>query len=116
MSRAVTWMKMAGAGIVLCVGGPAFVQYIRPTEEELFKRYNPELQKKSLENRERREKEFDDYVTKLKEWSKSDKSIWVSAQEDADRKRAEMEARTVRAKEEARIQKEEMRKELLGEK
>lgn len=42
--------------------------------------------------------------------------VWVSAQEDADRKRAEMEARTVRAKEEARIQKEEMRKELLGEK
>ncbi|KAL1863639.1 Assembly factor cbp4 [Paecilomyces lecythidis] len=114
MSRAGTWLKMAGAAIVLCVGGPAFVEYIRPSEEELFKRYNPDLQKKSLENRDRREKEFDDYVNKLKEWSKSDKSIWVAAQEDADRKRAEMEARTVRAKEEARIQREEMRKELQG--
>ncbi|GAD91617.1 conserved hypothetical protein [Paecilomyces variotii No. 5] len=133
MSRAVTWLKMAGAGIVLIVGGPAFVEYVRPSEEELFKRYNPELQKKALENRDRREKEFDDYVNKLKEWSKSDKSsvsrltmapvlppinsaesFWVAAQEDADRKRAEMEARTVRDKEEARIQREEMRKELQG--
>lgn len=24
------------SGLVLCVGGPAFVEYIRPTDEELF--------------------------------------------------------------------------------
>ena len=47
---------------------------MQPTEEELFQRYNPELQKKSLERRYERQKEFDDYVTKLKEYSKSDKS------------------------------------------
>lgn len=48
--------------------------YVQPTEEELFKRYNPDLQKKSLANREQRQKEFDVFVTKLKEQSKSDKS------------------------------------------
>ncbi|KAL1999256.1 hypothetical protein VTN02DRAFT_4811 [Thermoascus thermophilus] len=114
MSRAWTWTKMAVVGLVLCVGGPAFVEYIRPTDEELFQRYNPELQKRSLEQRARREQEFDDYVNKLKEWSKSDKSIWIAAQEHQDKKRAEMEARTARASEEARIQAEEMRKELQG--
>ncbi|PYI21684.1 CBP4-domain-containing protein [Aspergillus violaceofuscus CBS 115571] len=73
MSRAGTWLKMLGVGVVCCVGGPAFVQYIRPTDEELFKRYNPDLQKRSLEEGDRRARDFDEYVTKLKEWSKSDK-------------------------------------------
>jgi CBP4 len=41
-------------------------------------RYNPELQRKSLENRDRREQEFDEYVNKLKEWSKSDKSSMLT--------------------------------------
>lgn len=46
---------------------------LTPTEEELFKRYNPDLQKKSLENRGKREQEFDDFVTTIKEAAKSDK-------------------------------------------
>ena len=62
------------SGTVICVGGPALVQAIRPTDEELFKRYNPELQKRSLEEGDRRAQEFDDYVNRLKQWSKSDKS------------------------------------------
>lgn len=56
-----------------CVGGPAFVLWVQPTEEELFKRYNPDLQKKSLERRYERQKEFDDFVVQLKEHAKSDK-------------------------------------------
>jgi hypothetical protein len=65
------------SGAVICVGGPALVQSIRPTDEELFKRYNPELQKRSLEEGDRRAQEFDDYVNRLKQWSKSDKSsMW----------------------------------------
>lgn len=51
-----------------------FVMSITPTEEELFKKYNPDLQKRSLETRQERQKEYDDFVTKLKEYSKSDKS------------------------------------------
>lgn len=47
--------------------------WITPTDEELFKKYNPELQKRSLEGRREREKEFDDFVNKLKEQSKSSK-------------------------------------------
>ncbi|KAK5635793.1 hypothetical protein RRF57_011505 [Xylaria bambusicola] len=47
--------------------------WVQPTEEELFKRYNPELQKKSLERRYEKQKEFDDFVVRLKEYSKSDK-------------------------------------------
>lgn len=50
------------------------VQWLRPSDEELKKRYSPELQKRSAEQGNRQEQEFDDYVKKLKEWSKSDKS------------------------------------------
>ncbi|KAI9933902.1 hypothetical protein ASPWEDRAFT_35873 [Aspergillus wentii DTO 134E9] len=116
MSRAGTWFKMLGAGIVICVGGPAFVQSIRPSDEELFKRYNKDLQKRSLEEGDRRAQEFDDYVNRLKQWSKSDKSIWVAAQEQEDLRRSQVDTSASQGKEEARIQREEMRKELLGEK
>lgn len=44
-----------------------------PTEEELFKRYNPDLQKRSLENKEKREQDFDDFVSMIKQAAKSDK-------------------------------------------
>jgi hypothetical protein len=46
---------------------------VQPTDEELFQKYNPELQKRSLERRVERQQEFDDFVTRLKEYSKSDK-------------------------------------------
>lgn len=67
------------------------VYYVSPSEDELFKvlgtalpslarlltsgiqRYNPELQKRSLQDREKRQEEFDNFVTKLKEYSKSNK-------------------------------------------
>jgi hypothetical protein len=55
------------------IGGPALTMWLTPTDEELFQKYNPELQKRSLERRYERQKEFDDFVTKLKEYSKSDK-------------------------------------------
>jgi hypothetical protein len=60
------------SGVVIW-GGPALVRYVQPTEEELFQRYNPELQKRSLEGRLQREQEFDEFVRKLKEYAKSDK-------------------------------------------
>ncbi|KAF2098140.1 CBP4-domain-containing protein [Rhizodiscina lignyota] len=86
-SRAGTWFKMLTVGAVLCIGGPALVYYVSPTEEELFKRYNPDLQRRSLENRKKNQEEFDHFVLNLKELSKSDKPIWA-AQADADRTRA----------------------------
>lgn len=56
--------------------------WLTPTDEELFQKYNPELQKRSLERRYERQKEFDDFVTKLKEYSKSDKpSVYRIANE-----------------------------------
>lgn len=50
-----------------------FTAWISPTEEELRAKYNPELRKRSIEQGEQRQQEFDQFVTKLKEWSKSDK-------------------------------------------
>lgn len=64
---------VANRGAVCCIGGPALVYYVQPTDEELFKRYNPELQKKSLNRRYERQKEFDDFVTQLKTDSKDDR-------------------------------------------
>ncbi|KAL8839636.1 MAG: hypothetical protein Q9170_001642 [Blastenia crenularia] len=78
MSRAGMWIKMAATLVVFSVGGPALIYYVQPTDEELFKKYNPELQKRSLENREQRQQDFDNFVNKLKGYSKSDKpSNWT---------------------------------------
>ncbi|KAJ5502623.1 hypothetical protein N7463_005497 [Penicillium fimorum] len=116
MSRAGLWAKTIAGGLLMVVGGPALVEYIRPTDEELRSRYNPDLRKRSTEQGERRAQEFDDYVNKLKHWSKSDKSIWYAAQEELDQKQAALEAQRVQEKEQTRTQREEMRKEMLGEK
>ena len=62
-----------------------YVQKVRPDMEQ---KYNPDLQKRSLENREQKQQEFDDFVKKLKEYSKSDKPIWIVAAEDEARQRA----------------------------
>ena len=61
------------SGVALSVGGPMFTMWITPSEEEIRSRYNPELLKKSNETREERQQEFDDFVTRLKDYSKSDK-------------------------------------------
>ncbi|ROW16395.1 hypothetical protein VPNG_02880 [Cytospora leucostoma] len=103
--------KMFLGGGAIVVGGPALTYYVTPTEEELFKKYNPDLQKKSLANREVRQKEFDDFVCKLKEYSKSDKPIWV-VQAEAEAKDKELKRLQVaKSAEEERIRREAMRKE-----
>lgn len=52
---------------------------------DTLQRYNPELQKRSLANRESTQQEFDDFVNKLKVYSKSNKPIWTVAAEDEAR-------------------------------
>ncbi|KAI1140649.1 CBP4-domain-containing protein [Hypoxylon sp. FL0543] len=109
--RLGTWLKMLAVGGAVCVGGPALVMWVQPTDEELFKKYNPELQKKSLERRYEKQKEFDDFVTQLKEYSKSDKPIWL-VQQEAERKRKEETLRQdFLNAEEAKARKEALRKE-----
>ena len=78
--------------------------YIRPTDEELFARFSPELKKRNLENRDRREKEYEEFVGKLREYSKSDKPIWVVAAEEEKKRKAQLEqAKLDRLEEETRI-------------
>ncbi|KAI0099817.1 CBP4-domain-containing protein [Nemania sp. FL0031] len=109
--RLGTWLKMLAVGGGVCVGGPAFVMWIQPTDEELFQRYNPELQKRSLERRYERQKEFDDFVTQLKEYSKSEKPIWT-VQEEAIRKHKQESLRQdFQNAEEAKARQEAMRRE-----
>ncbi|KAJ5229169.1 hypothetical protein N7489_009877 [Penicillium chrysogenum] len=98
MSRAGLWAKTIAGGLLMVVGGPALVENALPNRGD------------------RRAQEFDDYVHKLKEWSKSDKSIWYAAQEELDQKQAVLEAKRTQEKERTRTQREEMRKEMLGEK
>lgn len=57
----------------MCIGGPALIYYVTPTEEELFLRYNPELQRRSLERRQEKQEDFDNFVGRLKEYSRSEK-------------------------------------------
>ncbi|KAI5809951.1 hypothetical protein DFH27DRAFT_606376 [Peziza echinospora] len=83
-----TLAKMAAACTVCIVGGPALTYWLMPTPEDLFKRYNPELQKRSLAQRDAKMKEQQEFLTKLQEYSKSDKPIWQVAAE-ADKARRE---------------------------
>ncbi|EFQ85442.1 hypothetical protein CFE70_003519 [Pyrenophora teres f. teres 0-1] len=90
MPSARTYIKAISGGAILCIGGPALVMWVTPTEEEIFKRYSPELQKKALAGREQRQKDFDAFVGQLKEAARSDKPIWT-AQKEIDAKRSEEE-------------------------
>jgi hypothetical protein len=49
-----------------------------------------------LQNRNERQQEFDDYVNRLKEASKSDKNIWIAT--------AEIEAKRAQALKEATVE------------
>lgn len=64
------------------------VAYANSISADTHQKYNPELQKRSLENREQKQQDFDNFVNKLKEYSKSDKPIWTAAAEDEARQRA----------------------------
>jgi hypothetical protein len=100
--------------------------YVSPSEEELFLKYNPELQKRSLENRQGRQEDFDHFVGKLKEYSKSDMpsmvparrgticadsmTVWYAAAEDENRMREGKIAEQAKLMEDMRARKEEIRK------
>ena len=86
--------------------------YLMPDPDALFKSFSPELQKHNLENRERRQAEYEDFRTKMIEYSKSDKPIWVAAQEDQERVRRQIQQRAREEQSErARVQAE-MRSEI----
>ncbi|KAK3363344.1 CBP4-domain-containing protein [Lasiosphaeria hispida] len=103
---------MAVGGGAVTVGGPAFVMWVSPTDEELVKKYNPELQKRSREGRYEREKEFDDFVMKLKKYSKSNKPIWaVQKDEENKAKEANIKAEKQSVLDEVKLRKEALRRE-----
>lgn len=119
--------------------------YVMPTDEELFKKYNPELQKRSLERRAERQQEINDWVENLKRQSRSKKpskcpirvtsyelrvtsaehvtlqdclltipppfSVWVVQEEETRAARQAHLRNTARLAEEAKAQREAMRKE-----
>ncbi|GAB7345430.1 hypothetical protein MBLNU457_3766t1 [Dothideomycetes sp. NU457] len=102
--HAATWIKMIAGGGALCIGGPALIYYVTPSEEELFMRYNPELQRRSLANRQERQEDFDKFVGRLKQYSKSDKPIWNVWEAEAEKLREQASAQKLadyRAAEEA---------------
>lgn len=71
--------------------------WVTPTDEELFKKYNPDLQKRALAHRQERQDNFDLFVDRLKDHSRSDKHIWEAAAE------SEMNAKETAAQEQQRV-------------
>ncbi|CAK7219357.1 Assembly factor cbp4 [Sporothrix eucalyptigena] len=105
------WAKMIAGGALMCIGGPMLTVYVMPTDEELFQRYNPELQKRSLERREERLSEFNDWLQNLKRQSQSNKPIWIVQEEEARAAREAKKGETLRLAKEAKTQRETMREE-----
>ncbi|KAG5993921.1 hypothetical protein E4U52_001579 [Claviceps spartinae] len=102
-------MILAGVGI--SVGGPILTMRLMPTEDELRSRYNPELLKKSIEEREERQEEFDVFVNRLKEYSRSDKPIWTVMMEEEERQKKAVLSAARAQRKEADAQREQMRRE-----
>jgi hypothetical protein len=63
---------------------------VTPAEGEVFKRFNPELQQRNLAMRDQRTKDYQEFVSQLKEYSKSDKPIWTVAAEAQAKAREEL--------------------------
>ncbi|CAK7562904.1 MAG: Assembly factor cbp4 [Sporothrix epigloea] len=105
------WAKMIAGGALMCIGGPMLTMYVMPTDEELFQKYNPDLQKRSLERREERQAEFNDWLQNLKRQSQINKPIWIVQEEEAQAAREAKRSETLRLAEEAKTQREAMRKE-----
>ncbi|RVX69474.1 hypothetical protein B0A52_06538 [Exophiala mesophila] len=109
--RGAMYAKMAAVMVTFCVGGPALMYYVTPAEGELFKRFNPELQQRNLDLRNERLKNYEEFVTQLKEYSKSDKPIWVAAAEA----QAKAKEQSVQAKVEQDVLQQRMREEMRAE-
>ncbi|KAA8899418.1 hypothetical protein FN846DRAFT_960594 [Sphaerosporella brunnea] len=109
--QAKTYLKMLAAGVIVCIGGPALVIYLTPDPDELFKKYNPELQKKALAERETRLKQHEEFLAQLREYSKSDKPIWLVAAEEEKKRKALADAQRARAREEMERQRQDIMEE-----
>ncbi|KAI9809305.1 MAG: hypothetical protein M1825_002596 [Sarcosagium campestre] len=114
---------MGAAGAAIMIGGPALVMYVSPTEEELLAvslshrnepKFTPERRQRVLESKEKNQQEFNEFVGKLKEYSKSNKPIWVLQQQEEKRLRLQAEAEQKRIKEELLARKAMMKSESVG--
>jgi hypothetical protein len=56
--------------VVVGIGGPLFTKWVMPTEEQLLAKYNPDLRERTIREKPKVQKEFDDFVTQLKEDAK----------------------------------------------
>ena len=87
----LTILFLVDSGGVIIVGGPMLIRYVSPSEEELRERYNPDLRRRSLENRDERIRESEDFAQKMIEYSKSNRPIWTVWKEDAMKKKKEQD-------------------------
>lgn len=110
--RGALYAKLIGVFTLCSVGGPLCMYYLTPDPDALFKRFSPELQKQNLENRDRRKAEYEDFRSKMIEYSKSDKPIWVAAEEAREKARLDIVERTRREQKERGEVKEKMRREM----
>jgi len=83
------YAKMGGVFLTCSIGGPALMYYVTPSEGEVFKRFNPDLQKRNLELRDQRIKNNEEFAARMIEYSKSDKPIWIVAAEAEKKEREE---------------------------
>ncbi|KAL2410837.1 hypothetical protein ABEF95_012603 [Exophiala dermatitidis] len=110
-SRGGMYAKMAAIFVTCCIGGPALMYYVTPSEGELFKKFNPELQKRNLELRDQRQQNYQEFLDQLKEYSKSDKPIWIAAAEAEAKAKDEL----ARRKEEEKSLQQKIKEELRAE-
>ncbi|KAH8885712.1 hypothetical protein GQ53DRAFT_751060 [Thozetella sp. PMI_491] len=110
------WTKMLVGGVAISVGGPYLTSRFMISEEEALKKYTPEERKRIMEKKREKDEEFEYFVSRLKEQTKSKQNIWVVEAEERQKKdtqtRKEVEAKRRSAADEIEARKEQMRREV----
>ncbi|KAL8683482.1 MAG: hypothetical protein Q9186_000522 [Xanthomendoza sp. 1 TL-2023] len=107
-------MSKAGLYIKMFATHATLSKHPRATVTDLRQKYNPDLQRKSLENRQGRQQDFDNFVTKLKEYSKSDRPIWEAAAQDEARTKANSAEEQKRLAAEIQKRREEIKRQAIN--
>ncbi|KAL9624685.1 MAG: hypothetical protein Q9160_001039 [Pyrenula sp. 1 TL-2023] len=76
---------MAGLAAAFPVVTWGVMELTVPKDGEVFKEFSPELQKKNLELRDERERDYQEFLDELKKHSKSEKPSMTTAMERRSR-------------------------------
>jgi len=84
---AVAWAKVAAAMGAIGVAAPALLWKALPTGEDFKAKYPEDYQPEVVRERQKNVQAMEEYLTKLKEYSKDSRNIWIVMKEEEEKAR-----------------------------